>query len=279
MARIEVKASAVNAHVASVWVEIKNITDAQVKKIKTTLRNEIKNTRSIYDAIASTYLFSVKLAPQANPSDIWHHVIYREMLNLGYNSQQWARNSGRALEVFLCKFYKERLKSLNLRMRQLTKQESDTIFEALRFRKRIQNSKVDCIIEKKLQGNKWDLVAGVHVKASIAERIQNDVPVSLALIDAGILSLVLTLDCKSFPPPHGDGINYGELGGRSWGERQGDRRKREYIETDGHFDALFSFNLRTPPSDKACAKKIYTLGFDKNPDAFMQFLIEKLRLR
>src|SRR5262249_15918667 len=41
--------------------------------------------------------------------------------------------------------------------------------------------------------------------------------------------------------------NYGEPGGRSLGIEKA-RIKRNYVEVNGKFDGLISFNLRTPPT-------------------------------
>ena len=85
------------------------------------------------------------------------------------------------------------------------------------------------------------------------------------------------MDSKSFPPPHGDGVNHGELGGRN-ARVEKERPKRAYIEEDGQFDALFSFNLRTPPSTSSTrsGKRIFTLGLaDKQPDALVRYLAEE----
>jgi hypothetical protein len=85
------------------------------------------------------------------------------------------------------------------------------------------------------------------------------------------------MDAKSYPPPHGNCINYGELGGRSLGIEK-ERLKRNYIEIAGQFDGLFSFNLRTPPSEAETlsGKRIYTMSLhDESPDQLVRFLMEQ----
>jgi hypothetical protein len=117
--------------------------------------------------------------------------------------------------------------------------------------------------------------------ASIAERIQDDVPASVACMAAGVLSIALTLDSKSFPPPHGDGVNHGELGGRSM-KTVKQRPKRSYVEDDGQFDALFSFNLRTPSSlaTTPSGKRIVALSFaGPQPDALVTFVGAAWKMR
>lgn len=93
-------------------------------------------------------------------------------------------------------------------------------------------------------------------------------------MNAGLVSVALTLDAKSYPPPHGDCVNYGELGGRSPGLGKA-RQKRDYVESAGQFDGLFSFNLRTPPSggDTPSGKRIYALSLNEaQPDQLVRFL-------
>lgn len=93
---------------------------------------------------------------------------------------------------------------------------------------------------------------------------------------AGLVSIALTMDAKSFPPPHGDCVNYGELGGRSRGVEK-ERLKRNYVEVNGQFDGLFSFNLRTPesPARTPSGKRIHTLSLGEDqPDKLVRFLAD-----
>ena len=147
----------------------------------------------------------------------------------------------------------------------------------------IRATKVDLFIEGRISdqdisgtAETWAVFGAAHVKSSIAERIQDDVPASVAFQQRGLLSIALTMDAKSFPPPHGDCVNYGELGGRNPRD-QTERQKRGYIETTGQFDGLFSFNLRTPPSPAVTrsGKRIYTMSLhDPAPDQLVRFLID-----
>ena len=66
-----------------------------------------------------------------------------------------------------------------------------------------------------MKGNEWRIFGVVHGKTSLAERIKDDAPASRVIMKKGFLSVAATLDSKSFPPPHGDGVNHGELGGRT----------------------------------------------------------------
>jgi hypothetical protein len=280
MAKIEIKPTAFKPGAKSVWVELDCISDTELKEMKQMLRDELSSGKDVSDAFAHAFVSAISHCKKANPSDVWQHIVYRTALEIGFSDQQWKRISGFALERALTAIYNPRLEPLGLRMKVLSKVEAHSILASLGVRGEIKKDKIDAIIEKESKG-RWQIKAGLHVKASLAERIQDDVPASLALMDRRILSIVLTMDSKSFPPPHGDGVNHGELGGRNWSE--GDQKyriKRQYIEEDGQFDALFSFNLRTPPSGAKTpsGKKIYTLGlYDKQPDQFVQFLAQKIK--
>ncbi len=159
-------------------------------------------------------------------------------------------------------------------MRILSAVEANTLLLELGITE-AKASKVDLFLEG-LREDTWRVFGAAHVKSSIAERIQDDVPASLAFMDRGLLSIALTMDAKSFPPPHGNCVNYGELGGRSLGVEK-ERLKRNYIEVAGQFDGLFSFNLRTPPSPPltSSGKRIYAMSLHEGqPDQLVRFLME-----
>jgi hypothetical protein len=280
MATVEIKPSGFKPGVKSVFIEIENITDSDIKNIRKKLKQLIKSEVQISNAFSQAFVFAVTQNPEANPSDVWQHVIYRGVLDLGLSDQQWKRISGFALERAFADIYNPRFKKLDLRIRPLPRKEAHDLLSKLGFRGEIKKDKIDCVIEQFINSD-WAMVAGVHIKASLAERIQDDVPASLALMKKKLLSIVVTLDSKSYPPPHGNGVNYGELGGRSWADdKDKSRIKRQYIEEDGQFDALFSFNLRTPPSPEKTpsSKKIYTLGMgDQQPDSFVRFITSHLK--
>ena len=113
----------------------------------------------------------------------------------------------------------------------------------------------------------------VHVKSSFAERRTDDVPMSKALVDAGYLSPLWTMDSKSTPAvrPH----NRGELGKVL--EESGDNRsaKRKDIEDDRYFSACFSYNANTLPTplDQNAKAKVYGCDFNNPDDRFSQFII------
>lgn len=276
MARIEVKSS--QAGVPSTWVEVTSVTDSERGRIYQILDDLLSREPQVSDAVAKALIFAVELCPEANPSDLWHHIIYRRLLDRGFSDQRWKRVSGFALERALVELYGPRLEPHGVRARILSAPEAAQILATLSIP--VKPSKVDIFLEG-LTGSSWRIFGAVHAKSSIAERIQDDVPASLAFMSRGLLSIALTMDAKSFPPPHGDGVNHGELGGRSF-DIEKTRPKRAYIEQDGQFDALFSFNLRTPPSPTRTpsGKRIFTLSLtETQPDAFVTFMVDRWRHR
>jgi len=273
MARLECKS--VQKGVASAWVEVEHITDAEVIKARGKLDGYLETEQQISDGVAKAYVDLTAMCPKANPSDLWQHVIYRHLLESGWSDQRWKRVSGFALERALVSIFQPRLLPHDIRMHILSSGEADALLKELGI-EGIRASKIDLFIEGQ-KGDEWFVFGAAHVKSSIAERIQDDVPASLAFKEKGLLSVALTMDAKSYPPPHGNCVNYGELGGRSM-DVDKERIKRNYIEIVGQFDGLFSFNLRTPPSPEKTqsGKRIYTMSVnDQQPDDFVKLLTER----
>jgi hypothetical protein len=274
MARVEVASE--QAGVPSAWVHLAGITDAEVVAASQLLRDLVAAEAQISDAVAKAFLAIVQICPAANPSDLWQHVISRQFRLLPKSDQQWKRVSGFALERAFLQAYNPLLAQVDDRMRIIPRDETVTILGKLGVLGSVKATKIDLFLEG-FDGKAWRVFGAVHAKSSLAERIQDDVPASLAFMKAGLLSVVLTMDSKSFPPPHGDGVNHGELGGRL-PEKKKSRPKREYVEVDGQFDALFSFNLRTPesPDITPSGRRIHTLPFAgaAQPDAFVSFVAD-----
>ncbi len=228
--------------------------------------------RQNYRLIASGFRLAVELAPDANPSDLWQHVIYRTYMEIAGSDQSWKRASGQALELALCEIYNSRLASSDLRMVALSAGQAAQALGEMGLAGRVGKAKLDIAVEGRCSDGRWVIVGGAHSKASIAERIADDVPASVAMMEAGYLSITLTMDSKSFPPPHGDGVNRGEL---RHPQRLGiTSDKRGYFEQNGLFDACFSFNLRTPPTTLSVpGSPIITLSLsDRQPDQLVGFL-------
>ncbi len=270
MARIECHAARKGA--PSTWVDVANITDKEVTQARAALDGYIVAGAQISDAVAQGFLHVAAMCPAANPSDLWQHVIYRHFI-ASESDSVWKRVSGYALERAFVLLYRPRLAPHHLRMRIVAQTEANGLLAKLGLHE-TKATGVDIFLEGQ-RGQDWLVFGAAHVKASVAERIKDDVPASVAFMGKRLLSIVLTMDSKSSPPP-GDCINYGEFGARSLGVEK-HRQKRDFFETLGHFDGLFSFNLRTPPSPKKTpsGKRIYTMSMhEKQPDQLVSFLIE-----
>ena len=274
MAKVEVKS--VQSGVPSAWVELEHVSDQEYKALTAHIGCLVRQEPQISDAVSKAFQQAVSKCPRANPSDLWQHLVYRGFLDLGHSDQRWKRISGFALERALAGIYAPRLAPSGIRMRILGSPEARKILISFGLERAVKVSKIDMFLEGKL-GDSWVVFGAAHVKSSIAERIQDDVPASNAFMKKGLVSVILTMDSKSYPPPHGEGINYGELGGRSF-QVDKERMKRDYVEKDGQFDGLFSFNLRTPPSQASTpsGNRIHTLSLaERQPDALVTFLAQR----
>jgi hypothetical protein len=259
-------------NIVSVEVQIEGINEAEYEQIIDLFKTYLKS-KSKSDAVAEAYLYALSKCPQANPADLWWHVIYRFYLSQ-YSDQSWKRTAGYGLERAFVKFYAPLLEKYNIRIACLSGLEALQAMQVMGIADKIGRSKLDVILEGKCDDDSSKIFGGVHIKSSLAERIQDDVPASLAMMEAGYWSGFFTLDAKAFPPPHGDGVVRGELGFRSTPEGA---LKRNYFERDGQFDNCYSYNLQTIPSanETISGKKIYTLSFsDPKPDQFMQDVIQ-----
>lgn len=227
-------------------------------------KSKLKNR----DAIARSLEFAVDHLPNLNPSDIYQHIIYRFYLreyNRSTPEQSWVRAGGEALELFIEHWYSSNLQNCGIRLRALISAKDKV--QALRemgLAGQVGDSKLDVALYG-YYNDKWVIFGGVHSKASLAERVSDDVPCSEAMMRRGLVSFLYTFDSKSFPPPAGDLVNRGELGSIT---QPSD--KRRYIEEHGSFDACFSYNLRSVPSPEVTAsgKRIFVCSLKPEEDAF-----------
>jgi hypothetical protein len=252
-------------------VVLQNISDTQYNEIIKYFNNLLV-TSKVSEAVTDAFLFAVSKCPQANPSDLWWHVIYRHYLST-YSDQSWKRTAGFALEKVFVKFYSPLLKPFGIRISLLTGARARKTLIEMGIANKVGRSKLDVVLEGEV-GENYIPFGGLHVKSSLAERIQDDVPASVAMMDKGLWSGFITLDAKAFPPPHGDGVVRGELGLRNLEEGA---LKRNYFERDGQFDNCYSYNSRTLPSDgpTVSGKRIYSLSFnDPKPDQLMKDIIQ-----
>ncbi len=277
--------------IKDVDVEIDNFTqsnfDETERVLKTSLQNKAIKNR---DAIKQAFKKAVESSSNANPSDLWHHVVYRiymdnlsQFRRVSDSMQSWKRASGDAFEIFLQDYYNPLLINHGIQVVTFTNKKDPV--EALKMMGiygQVGDSKLDIALmhncnpsfSPSLKNGK--ILGGIHAKASLAERVSDDEPASRAMINAGFVSFLATLDVKSFPPSETVTderayINKGELGSPS-----NPTDKRKYIEEHGSFDACFSYNLRTVPSPEktTSGKKIYTEKMDGNWDSFCDEILK-----
>ena len=228
----------------------------------------LERNEPAYNAVAQAMLTAIQLCPQANPADLWVHVVYHEYrLRAERSDQSWKRVSGQAFEHVLLSIYAPRLAQYGIMLRSAVPADAT----ALRLHERgIGSSKTDLILEG-MVGDKQRRFGVIHCKASIAERLSDDAPASQSLIEQGYWSAVATMDAKMYPPPHGDAVVRGELKHTKRGD------KRRYFEVAGQFSGCYSFNTRTPASQDEPPPKsrIYSLTFtEEQPDVLIRDIVE-----
>jgi hypothetical protein len=274
-----------------VEVDINNFTETDYEAVRKVIEvsfgsKHVKNR----DVIKNAFIEAVQRGPLANPSDLWHHVVYRlyiEMAkryqpHLSNPGQSWARASGDAFELFLEAYYNRILADTKVRLVALVdKTRRVQALKLLRIYGKVGDSKLDIAIMGNCKPDKTpslengNILGGIHAKVSLAERVSDDVPASSEMMRNGFVSYLATLDVKSFPPSPTVGqksayINKGELG-----TPQAPTDKRKYIEAHGSFDACFSYNLRTvaSPEKTTSGKKIYVSGLDNIWDHLCDVLV------
>ncbi|HWE38376.1 MAG TPA: hypothetical protein VG406_17525 [Isosphaeraceae bacterium] len=240
---------------------------------KALARPRVKNR----DAIKDAFLVAVKTCPTANASDLWHHVVYRQYLQVLNRhrpqnpDQSWKRSSGEALELAVEEIYEAVLAENNVRIQMLIgKPKKLAALKAMGIDGVVGSDKLDVAL---YLDDTDEIFGGVHVKASLAERISDDVPCSREMMAKGFFSPLWTLDVKSFPPPHPEPLlNRGELGSTNKPSE-----KRKYVELHGNFDHLFSANARSVPSADMTisGKRVFTIDLSSQPDLFAKEVIAR----
>jgi len=265
-------------------VDLPSTTAADYKAIRAFFTPLVNSTEiKSREAIAQAFDFAIQQCPGENPSDLWHHVLYRvyREVKQGTNPEQsWVRTSGEGYELWLVTRYNAILVPHGMRLVPLIGRADKSVFlTRMGLADRISVSKIDVGIEAEGAGRSpsrdgYGIVGGVHAKVSLAERVSDDIPASRILMAEGLLSILSTLDVKSFPPPHGDLVNRGEL---ATPKRPSD--KRLYVEDHGDFSACFSYNSRTVPSspNTNSGRRVYVVDLSVDPDEFVQFLLDEAR--
>ena len=221
-----------------------------------------KNREAIFQALS----IAIMQFPDVNPSDIYHHIVYRIYLREYTKTQadrSWVRAGGEAFELFLQNHYNKKLNPKGICVKWLINEKLKTLaLSEMGIKNEVGGSKLDIALYGRIN-DKMVIFGGIHAKASLAERVSDDVPCSVAMMRKGFSSYLVTLDAKSYPPPTGDLINRGELG-----SIDSPSDKRAYIESHGSFDACFSYNLRTIPSGESTrsGRRIYVSTFSDQTD-------------
>ncbi len=247
-------------------VSLDGVTTEQYHQLANSLRDGLLRKEPAYNAVAQTMIAAVQLCPNANPADLWVHLIYHTYRELGRSAQSWVRVGGQGLEQVLLDVYAPRLATYGIALRH--SKPADASMLGLRGQG-IGGSKTDLLLEG-VVGEDKHIFGVIHCKASIAERLSDDAPASAALIAHGLWSSVATMDAKMYPPPHGNAIVRGELGHTRGGD------KRRYFEVAGQFSGCYSFNRRTPPSVDLTASgaKIYSLTLtEQQPDVLVHDIL------
>lgn len=244
-------------------VHLPGVSDADYRRITDTLRTLLGQNKKTRIAIADAFELAVDPCPSANRSDLWHHVLYRTYPSVS-TPQSWVRTSGEGFELFLCCYYNRLLASRGLELTPLFNRNArKAALVAMGISAGMGSAKLDVSVLAAEDTGEKSIIGGVHVKASLAERISDDAPVSKEMIRRGFWSPLCTLDVKTYPPR--DLTNRGELGTP---EKPSD--KRRYLEDEGLFSACYSNNQRTVPSGDrtSSGRKIYRLTLQKAWDQF-----------
>lgn len=218
------------------------------------------------EAILQALTMAIERFPNVNPSDIYHHIVYRLYLREYTKTQadrSWVRAGGEAFELFLQAHYNVLLKPYGISVRWLYNDElKAAALNEMGIKGKVGGSKLDIALYG-TRGDSQIIFGGIHAKASLAERVSDDVPCSEAMMKKGLFSYLVTFDAKSFPPPSGDLVNRGELG-----TVEVPSDKRAYVESHGSFNACFSYNLRTVASGAKTksGRKIYVSTFNPQID-------------
>jgi len=251
---------------------------SEYQAVDSILSKEIRslNTdgRKNREVIADCLLQAISKMPSCNPSDVYHHVVYRTFLREYTKSdpnQSWVRAGGEAVELFVEKLYKERLSKLGIVIKALIgKDNKQAAIDEMGLSGEVSSSKLDIALWGTTADGKKAIFGGIHIKASLAERVSDDIPCSKAMMAKGYLSILFTFDAKSFPPPHGDLVNRGEFGSVATPSD-----KRIYIESHGAFDVAMTYNTRIEesPAKTKSGKRVIISNMKPSEDKMPLFIL------
>lgn len=228
------------------------------------------------EVIAECLLYAMNRMPRCNPSDVYHHVVYRIFLREYTKTdpnQSWVRAGGEAVELFIEQKYKEILGAKGIVLKSLIgKDRKEAAINDMGLAAEVSSSKLDVGLWGRLADGSETIFGGIHVKASLAERVVDDIPASRAMMAKGFASILFTFDAKSFPPPYGDLVNWGEFGSVS-----APSDKRVYVEQHGAFDVALCYNTRIEPSPMKTksGKRILVSTMDGREDSLPAYIAGK----
>ncbi|WP_379875344.1 helix-turn-helix domain-containing protein [Lacibacterium aquatile] len=262
-----------NSYLAKVFIPSAN--EETFEKVKKTFRDNLGAGRKT-EAVVEAFMQLVSLWPRANPSDIWWFMMQRLYSDPYFHpateahrdfGQSWKRTAGWALERIIVEHYRERLLKSDIEIGIFRREQVTEFLEAMKLNFHAEAHKADILLLD-TSGRTKQCFGVAHVKASIAERRQNDQSFSSALLSKNFYSPFVTMDCKSAPSskPH----NKGEFGLPldDADDRRGDKRKE--FEEEGYYSGCYSFNsntIPTPVGQKATAR-IFVINFQTADDAF-----------
>lgn len=261
-----------------VEIDLPGVTEEAYARVGEILNRALGGSGKNRDAILQAFLYGLRACPKANASDVWHHVVYRQYCEVlarhrgADPKQSWVRAGGEALELVVQDWYSPVLEPHGIRIQALIG--GDAKLQALKemsIHRVVGAGKLDVALHRRERSG-WKVFGGVHVKASLAERVSDDVPASRAMMRKGFFSPLWTLDVKSFPPPHGGLVNRGELG-----TSKQPSEKRKYIEHHGDFDNCYSANGRSAPTEgkTPSGKRVFRIDLSEQPDEFAQEVIAR----
>lgn len=161
-------------------VDLPNVTEAEYAGIGAYLTSLITSGRvKAREAIADAFSLAVRTCPNENPSDLFHHIIYRTYLKvvLGTNPEQsWVRTSGEAFELELTRMCNPRLVNHGILLTPLfSKRQKADVLKRMSITDRVGSHKIDIAIEKLNAGKGigptgYGVIGGIHAKGSLADK-------------------------------------------------------------------------------------------------------------
>ena len=263
-------------HLASIEIPISSA------ELRGAINNFISTLNSHKKAKAIALGFNGLLVdlPKVNPAVVWGLITQRLYTNKyswnpgnlsqgGDLAQSWKRSAGWALEEVVVTRYKQDLHSHGIIISKETKDIQDFSVSL-----GINESKPDVVLFSESEGKKsW--IGALAVKASVAERRDDDVPWAGKVMNSGLIVPYVTMDVKSYPgrAPSVDG-EYKQ----NWNEVGDDNRnaKRSDVEDQGVFSGVFSFNTNTIPTHpdyETPGNRIYSIDWGNSNDELFQFII------